>query len=110
MSLTSVDLPEPDTPVTAVKTPRGKLTSTSRRLCSRAARTAHGRDRDLTATAEVLAGHRVGVGEEVLDRAGVDDLAAVLAGARTDVDDPVGDADGLLVVLDHDQGVAELLE
>ena len=39
-----------------------------------------------------------------------DDLAAVLAGARADVDDPVGDPDGVLVVLDDDQGVAELLE
>ena len=39
-----------------------------------------------------------------------DDLAAVLAGARADVDDPVGGADGVLVVLDDDQGVAEVLE
>ena len=40
----------------------------------------------------------------------VDHLAAVLAGAGTDVDDPVGDPDGVLVVLDDDQGVAEVLE
>ena len=40
----------------------------------------------------------------------MDDLAAVLAGARADVDDPVGDPDGVLVVLDDDQGVAEVLE
>ena len=39
-----------------------------------------------------------------------DHLAAVLAGARPDVDDPVGGADGVLVVLDDDQGVAEVLE
>ena len=48
--------------------------------------------------------------EQALDRAGVDDLPAVLTGAGADVDDPVGGADRLLVVLDHDQGVAEVLE
>ena len=39
MSFTSVDLPEPDTPVTAMQQPRGNETSMSRRLCSRAPRT-----------------------------------------------------------------------
>ena len=37
--MTSVDLPEPETPVTAVKVPSGKRTSRSLRLCSRAPRT-----------------------------------------------------------------------
>ena len=36
MSLTIVDLPEPDTPVTATRLPSGKPTLTSCRLCSRA--------------------------------------------------------------------------
>ena len=36
MSLTSVDLPEPDTPVTATKQPSGISTSMFLRLCSRA--------------------------------------------------------------------------
>ena len=48
--------------------------------------------------------------EQLLDRAGVHHLAAVLAGAGTDVDDPVGLHDRVLVVLDHDQRVAEVLE
>ena len=39
-----------------------------------------------------------------------DDLAAVLARARPDVDDVVGDADRLLVVLDDDHGVAEVAQ
>ena len=39
-----------------------------------------------------------------------DDLAAVLAGAGADVDDPVGGADRLLVVLDDDQRVAEVAQ
>ena len=38
MSLTSVDLPDPDTPVTATKHPSGISTSMLRRLCSRAPR------------------------------------------------------------------------
>ena len=41
---------------------------------------------------------------------GHDDLAAVLAGARADVDHPVGGADGVLVVLDDDQRVAEVAQ
>ena len=43
-------------------------------------------------------------------RARHDDLAAVLAGARADVDDVVGDPDRLLVVLDDDHGVAEVAQ
>jgi hypothetical protein len=45
-----------------------------------------------------------------LTRAACDDLAAVLAGARADVDDVVGGADRLLVVLDDDHGVAEVAQ
>ena len=39
-----------------------------------------------------------------------DDLAAVLARARPDVDDVVGDPDRLLVVLDDDDRVAEVAQ
>jgi hypothetical protein len=45
-----------------------------------------------------------------LDRARVHDLAAVLARAGPDVDDVVGLADGVLVVLDHDDRVAEVAQ
>src|SRR3712207_8845028 len=38
------------------------------------------------------------------------DLAAVLARAGPDVHDVVGDPDGVLVVLDHQHGVAELAQ
>ena len=79
-------------------------------LAALGARAAYGGDRDLAPAGQVGAGHRVGVVEQPLHRAGVDDLAAVLAGAGPDVDDPVGDPDGVLVVLDDDQGVAEVLE
>ena len=39
ISFTSEDFPEPDTPVTQVKVPNGKATSTRRRLCSAAPKT-----------------------------------------------------------------------
>ncbi len=39
-----------------------------------------------------------------------DDVAAVDAGAGADVDHMVGDADGVLVMLDHDHGVAEIAQ
>ena len=47
---------------------------------------------------------------QILDRAGHHDLATVLTGTRADVDDPVGVVDGVLVVLDDDQGVAQILQ
>lgn len=120
MSLTSVDLPEPETPVTAVRTPSGKETSMSRRLFSLAPITVSCRagstGRRISGTGmerlphEVLAGDRLLVGEQLVQRTGVDDLAAVLTGARADVHDPVGDLDGVLVVLHHDQGVAHVAQ
>ena len=42
--------------------------------------------------------------------AAVHDLAAVLAGRRTDVDHPVGVGDGVVVVLDDDERVAEVAQ
>ena len=37
-------------------------------------------------------------------------MAAMNAGAGADVEHPVGSADGVLVVLDHDHGVAEIAQ
>ena len=39
-----------------------------------------------------------------------DDVAAVRAGAGADVDQVVGGADAVLVVLDHDDGVADVAQ
>lgn len=120
MSLTSVDFPEPDTPVTAVRTPSGNETSMSRRLFSFApctvkpARGVRGTpdvgQRDRLLARQVLPGHRLLVGEELLQRPAVDDLSAVLTGAGADVDHPVRHLDGVLVVLDDDQGVTHVAE
>ena len=38
------------------------------------------------------------------------DLAAVLARARSDIDDPIGGTDGVFVVFDDNERVAETLE
>ena len=121
MSLTSVDLPEPETPVTATRSPSGKRhrhlvevvlawrrrRSTSRPFsCGR--RTAGvGISRRPDRYSPVSESGWV---EQVLDRAGVHDLAAVLARAGADVDDPVGGGDGVLVVLDDDERVAEVAQ
>ena len=65
---------------------------------------------DRLAAGQVLPGHRLLHLEDPGHLARVDDLAAVLAGARPDVDDPVALADRLLVVLDDDHGVAEVAD
>ncbi len=51
-----------------------------------------------------------GVGHDLARRALGDDLAAVLAGAGADVDEVVGRAHRLLVVLDDDHRVAEVAQ
>jgi hypothetical protein len=120
MSLTSVDLPEPLTPVTATSCPSGKLTVTSRRLCSRAPTTLSSRPgvrgRRTSGTAIDRRPGQVGAGDGVR---GVEQVLTVpltttwppcSPAPGADVDDPVGHADGVLVVLDDDEGVAELLE
>ena len=44
------------------------------------------------------------------DRAGGDDLAAMDAGLRPDIDQVIGGADRLFVMLDDDHGVAEIAQ
>ena len=59
---------------------------------------------------QILAGQRVGVGDDLRRRPLGDDLAAVHAGAGADVDDIVGGEDRVLVVLDDDHRVAEFAQ
>ena len=116
----SVDLPEPETPVTQTNSPTGRLAVTPCRLLPVAplivsARPAIGavpprRDRDLPVSGEILAGERMRRAADVLGRALRDDLPAVLARARTHVDDVVGGVDRVLVVLDDDDAVAEVAQ
>src|SRR5687767_2036834 len=66
------------------------------------------RHRDAPLAGEELAGDGLRLGEDLAERPFRDHVAAVLTRARADVDDPVRAADGLLVVLDDDHGVADV--
>jgi hypothetical protein len=117
----SVDLPEPDTPVTATRWPSGIAMSSRFRLCARAptslsvgpdfAHCAPGAECciDLTAAGEVVGGQRVRAGDAAR-RAVEHHFATARAGAGTDVQQAVGMAHDLRVVLDHDQRVAGVLQ
>src|SRR5690606_5513552 len=59
---------------------------------------------------QAAAGDRLGVPEQRLHATRCDDAPAVHAGAGPEVDHVLGAADGVLVVLDHDDGVALALE
>ena len=118
MSFTSVDFPEPDTPVTEVSTPSGNETSISCRLCSLAPTTVSWRravDRspdsghlDALPAGKVCAGEGLAVAQQLVVWAAVHDPPAVLPRHRADVDHPVGVRDGVQVVLDDDQRVAQI--
>ena len=118
--MTSVDLPDPLTPVTVIRTPSGISTSMSFRLFSRAPlmtidprvvgrRVLRRFDRQLAL--QVGAGQRsVAVRQQIRRRALEDQLAAVLPRAGTEIDHVVGGPDRLLVVLDDHDGVAEIAQ
>ncbi len=116
VSLTRVDLPEPETPVTQQKTPSGKAASTCLRLCWPAPRTisspfalrrlAGTSIRRLPARYWPVseAGSAIDLGRRALG----DHVAAVLTGAGAEVEQVVRGAHRALVVLDHDHRVAEI--
>ena len=116
----SVDLPEPDTPVTHTKSPTGRLSVTFAQVVAGGAgdrehargigAQAMRRHRDLPMAGEILAGERMRREPDLLGRALRDDLPAVLAGARSHVDDVVRCADRIVVVLDDDHAVAEIAQ
>ena len=118
--LTRVDLPEPETPVTAVRTPSGTSTSRSADVVpghagqpQPAGGLPSGRraGRLLRVCREEEApGRRLRHRAQRLHRAAVQDPAAGAARSRADVDDPVGASYDVHVVLDDEQGVAGRLE
>src|SRR5262249_13530076 len=67
-------------------------------------------DGDAAPPREVRAGQRRRRALDLLGRAAGDDAAAVDAGARSHVDDVVGGADDLLVVLDDEDGVPHVAQ
>jgi len=68
------------------------------------------RDRDLALAGEELAGDRLRVALDLLRGALGDDVAAVDASPGAHVDEVVGRAHHLFVVLDHEHGVAEVAQ
>ena len=68
------------------------------------------RDLDPLLAGQVGAGQRTRRLQDVLEQALGDDFAAVHAGAGPDIDDVVGHADRVLVVLDHDDGIAHVAQ
>ena len=119
MSLTSVLLPDPDAPVIATSLPSGNghvdvlqvvlaRAAHDERLAVALAAPLRRRDRALAG--EELSGRRRLAREHVVERALHDDPAAVHAGARPHLDEVVGGANGVLVVLDDDHRVADVAQ
>ena len=116
-SRASVLLPEPLTPVTATSRCSGTATSTLLQVVQRGAAAAAAPAHRLPPARRGCSGccsgcarkrpvTEVGAGRQVGRRALRHQRAAALAGAGADVDDVVGAADRVLVVLHHHQRVA----
>ncbi len=115
MSWTSVDLPDPLTPGHARQ--RAERDADVDRLQVVLARAQHAdalagappplaRHRDRQLAAQVPRRQRPRLLQQAVERAREDDAAALLAGAEAQVDDVVGHADHVGVVLDDDDRVA----
>ena len=59
---------------------------------------------------EIFAGQRFRIAHDVGGRALGHDMAAMHAGAGADVEHVIGEANGVLVMLDHDHGIAEVAQ
>ncbi len=113
-----MDLPEPETPVTATNRPSGMSTVRSLQVVGSGADhpqpmlrrrlSPPGRHGDTQLVAEVAAGERLGMAADILDRALGNHLAAEASGPRAQIDHVVGRLDGFLVVLDDDDGVPQI--
>ena len=120
VSFTSVDLPEPETPVTQVKSPSGNSASTFLRLLPVAPITLMTRFgsrgvRSPGSAIFVRPERYLPVSESgwvsiSCRRALRDDLAAMHAGARADVEHRVCGANGFLIVFDHQHRIAEVAQ
>ena len=74
------------------------------------ARPAFGGDVDLLFAAQILCCQTVGAMHEVVGRCGADHVSAEFAGARPHVDDPIGRAHRLFVMLDDEHRVAQVAQ
>ena len=115
-----MDLPEPDTRLSPRSAPQRErhvdaaqivLTSAfDGQLTALIGLPAFGRDNDAPRTRKISAGNGFRILQQVFVRTAVDNLATVFTRGGTDVDHPVRVRDGVFVVLDHDERVAEILE
>jgi len=115
----SVDLPLPETPVMAIKHPSGNATVTSLEIvlagathdeAASVAMTAAGGRVDADGSGDNLTGGR---GRDCFrSRAGpgFDQMAAQASRARSKIDDVIGAFDGLGIMLDNQDGVAEIAQ
>ncbi len=74
------------------------------------ARTPRARHGDVFAPGKIIARDGLGVVHDLLRRALRDDLAAVDAGTRADIDDMIGGEDRVLVMLDDDHCIADVAQ
>ena len=65
---------------------------------------------DTTSSIQILAGNRVGVSGNLRRIASGDDLPAVYAGPRPNVDNKIGSLDRIFVVFDDDNSIAEITQ
>src|SRR5207249_9144689 len=74
------------------------------------ARPALSRNGDLPDASEILASQALRVPDNVIESARRDDLTATDARTRAEIDDEIGRAHGLFIVLDDDNGIAHVAE
>ena len=119
MSFTSVDFPEPETPVTTVITPSGNVTSRFLRLFSLAPRIViaaplcwrrSGRISICTLPEMYAPVSESGLAHDFFRRAVGHQPAAVAARAGAKIDHVIGAADGFFVVLHDQHGVAQIAQ
>src|ERR1700722_11634302 len=67
-------------------------------------------DIDFHAAGKILAGERSGIGGNVVGRSGGNQIAARFARAGTKIENIIGAANGFLVVLDDQDGVAQIAQ
>ena len=120
MSISKVDFPPPETPVTQVNTPKRNFRRDVLQIVGARPRDldhpvlvdppAPSGNGDLLQADEILAGQRARIGHDLARRPLRDHLAAMDAGTRPDIDDVIRRMDRVFVMLDDDHGIADISE
>ena len=123
MSSTKVDLPLPETPVTQVKQPSGNETSTFFKLFSAAPSSliqpssglrsvlfAASESRIRERAGKIIGGQRIFRAQNVFELSLGHDFTTARSRARAKIDNVIGGANRFFIVLDHDDGIAEIAQ